>query len=159
MNKGPNRWFSEFLGVGYTYHDIYMNVLLLFGDNRYAVGLWNETLGGWAEDQVRLKFIEHGDNYWLILFQEGSSLILKEDIGFIKCVPMSDNYVKFKNRYELKAIIRFAIYKRKSKAKEKELPYDVKLLKKIKYVCGVEFLHYDEIPKNSTAFEAINQGL
>lgn len=158
MNNGPSRWFSEFLGVGYRYHDIYMNVLLLFGDRTLAVRLWNKTIDGWADDQVRLLFIEDGDNYWFILFQEGSSLLLKENIGFIKCVPVSNNYVKFKNRYELKVIVRFAVYTSKSIANEKEgVSYDLRLLKKIKYAYGVEFLHYGDIHKNSTAFEAIGK--
>lgn len=102
MNKGPNTWFSEFLGIGYRYQDIHMNVLLLFGDTRLAIKLWNKTISGWADDQVRLVFVEQGDNYWFILFQEDARL-LKGNMGFIKCVPMSHNYVKFKHRYELKA--------------------------------------------------------
>jgi hypothetical protein len=158
MNRSPKLWYSEFLGVGYRYHDIYMNVLLLFSDRSIAVKLWNRSIDGWADDQVKLMFIEDVENYWFILFQEGSSLLLKEDVGFIKCVPISNNYVKFKNRCELKVIVRFAIYSTRSRANEKEnVSYDLRLLKKIKYAYGVEFLHYDDIPKHGTALEAIGK--
>jgi hypothetical protein len=158
MHKSRKLWYSEFLGVGYRYHDIYMNVLLLFSKGAEAIKLWNQSIDGWSDDQVKLVFIEDGECYWLVLFQEGSSILLKKDIGFIKCVPMSDNYLKFKNRYEVKVIIRFAIYNAKSGTNEKaNVPYDLRLLKKIKYAYGVEFLHYADIPKNGTAFEAISK--
>lgn len=158
MHRNPKLWYSGFLGVGYRYHDIYMNVLLLFSKGHEAVKLWNQSIDGWSDDQVKLLFIEDGENYWLVLFQEGSSILLKKDIGFIKCVPISDNYLKFKNRYEVKVIVRFAIYNTSSKASKKDnIPYDLRLLKKIKYAYGVEFLHYAEIPKDGTAFEAIGK--
>jgi hypothetical protein len=158
MNNGPKLWYSEFLGVGYRYHDIYMNVLLLFSDRSVAVKLWNRSIDGWADDQVKLMFIEDGGNYWFILFQEGSSLLLKENIGFIKCVPISNNYVKFKQRYELKVIIRFAIYSTGSRTNKKEnVSYDLRLMKKMKYAYGVEFLQYDDVPKYGIAYEGIGK--
>jgi hypothetical protein len=158
MNKSPKLWYSEFLGIGYRYHDVYMNVLLLFSDRSAAVKLWNRSIDGWADDQVKLMFIEDGGNYWFILFQEGSSILLKEDIGFIKCVPISNNYLKFKNRYDLKVIVRFAIYSTSSRAKKNEdVSYDLRLLKKIKYAYGVEFLHYEDIPVHGTAYKAIGR--
>lgn len=157
MSANPDKWFSEFLGVGYRYHDIYMNVLLLFSNRISAARLWNKTIDGWADDQIKLQFVEENDQYWIILFHEGSSLLLKDPMGFIKKVPISKNYERFKTRFEDKIILRFAIYANKSKSNEVEnAGYELNLLKKIKYVYRVEFLRYNDIPLNSIILETIN---
>ncbi|HVD08237.1 MAG TPA: hypothetical protein VNB67_07305, partial [Nitrososphaeraceae archaeon] len=153
-----DKWFSEFLGVGYRYHDIYMNVLLLFSSHISAARLWNKTVDGWADDQIRLQFVEEKDQYWIILFHEGSSLLLKDSMGFIKQVPKSKNYERFKTRFEDKIILRFAMYANKSKNKEVEnVGYELNLLKKSKYVYRVEFLRHEEIPLNSIVLKIINE--
>lgn len=158
MSVSPDKWFSEFLGVGYRYHDIYMNVLLLFSSRISAARLWNKTVDGWADDQIKLQFVEEKDQYWIILFHEGSSLLLKDSMGFIKHVPKSKNYERFKTRFEDKIILRFAIYAKKSKNKEVEnVGYELYLLKKIKYVYRVEFLRFEEIPLNSIVLKIINE--
>ena len=158
MSANPDKWFSEFLGVGYRYHDIYMNVLLLFSSRISAARLWNKTVDGWADDQIKLQFVEEKDQYWFILFHEGSSLLLKDSIGFIKHVPKSKNYERFKTRFEDKIILRFAIYANKSNNKGVEnAGYELNLLKKIKYVYRVEFLRHEEIPLNSIVLKIINE--
>jgi hypothetical protein len=157
MSLIPDRWYSEFLGVGYRYHDVDMNVLLLFSNRRLAAAIWNKMVDGWADNQIRLIFVENDDQYWIILFHEGSSLLLKDSRGFIKRVPLSTNYVKFKQRYDSKVILRFATYdKIKSKPKDNSTPsFSVSLLKKIKHVYGVSFLQYNEIPEKTDILEAI----
>jgi hypothetical protein len=64
--------------------------------------------------------------------------------------------LKFKNRYELKVIVRFAIYSSRAK-KNEDASYNLRLLKKIKYAYGVEFLHYEDIPVDGTAYKAIGK--
>jgi hypothetical protein len=158
MSVRPDKWYTEFLGVGYRYHDVDMNVLLLFGNRRLAAAIWNKTIDGWADDKIKLMFIEEDAQYWLVLFHEGSSLLLKENTGFIKRVPLSTNYVKFKQRYDSKVILRFAIYNKiKSKPMENTAPlFNLSLLKKIKHVYGVGFFQYNEIPEKTTVFDAIS---
>jgi hypothetical protein len=82
---------------------------------------------------------------------------LKDNTGFIKRVPLSTNYVKFKQRYDSKVILRFATYdKIKSKPKDNSAPsFSVSLLKKIKHVYGVGFLQYNEIPEKTDISGAI----
>jgi len=156
MDPLPNKWYSKFLGVGYRYHDVDMNVLLLFGDRWFASGLWNKSIDGWADNQIKLMFVEENDHYWILLFQEGSSLLQKENMGFIKSIPISENYKKFKDRYEYRVILRFAIYNDKiERKKSNKSQYDIRLLKKIKYVYGVSFSHYKDISEHSFAFDAI----
>jgi len=157
MSANPDKWFSEFLGVGYRYHDIYMNVLLLFSSRMSAARLWNNTVDGWADNQIKLQFVEEKDQYWIILFHEGSSLLLKNSLGFIKHIPKSKNYERFKTRFEDKIILRFAIYSKKSKNKEVEnAEYELNLLKKMKYVYRVEFLQFEDIPLNSVVLKIID---
>ena len=157
MNANPDKWFSEFLGVGYRYHDIYMNVLLLFSSRMSAARLWNNTVDGWADNQIKLQFVEEKDQYWIILFHEGSSLLLKNSMGFIKYIPKSKNYERFKTRFEDKIILRFAIYSKKSKNKEVgNAEYELNLLKKMKYVYRVEFLQSEDIPLNSMVLKIID---
>jgi len=31
VSNKPISWFKDFIGVGYRYHDVYMNVIPLFG--------------------------------------------------------------------------------------------------------------------------------
>ena len=47
-------------------------------------------------------------------------MLLKDSMGFIKHVPKSKNYERFKTRFEDKIILRFAMYANKSKNKEVE---------------------------------------
>lgn len=158
MSARPDNWFSEFIGVGYRYHDIYMNVLLLFSNRMSAGRLWNKTIDGWSDDQIKLLFVEENDQYWIIVFHEGSSLLLKDTIGFIKKVPKSNNYDRFKTRFEDKVILRFAIYNDKPKSKQgKSAGFELNLLKKMKYVYRVDFLQYEEIPPNDMIFKTINE--
>ena len=65
--------------------------------------LWNKTVDGWADDQIKLQFVEEKDQYWMILIHEGTSLLLKDSMGFIKRVPKSKNYERFKTRFEDKS--------------------------------------------------------
>ena len=102
MSANPGKWFSEFLGVGYRYHDIYMNVLLLFSSRISAARLWNKTVDGWA-DKIRIQFVEKKNQYWIILFHEGSSLLLKDSMGFIKHVPISKNYSSLRHGLKIRS--------------------------------------------------------
>jgi hypothetical protein len=58
------RWISDFLGVGYRYTDIFMNILILYSDRKKAIKIWNEDIHWWPDDQIILRFIEDNDYYW-----------------------------------------------------------------------------------------------
>ena len=40
LSGSPIVWFKDFVGVGYRYHDVYMNVFPLFQDKMFAFKLW-----------------------------------------------------------------------------------------------------------------------
>ena len=76
-----------------------MNVLLLFNDLKKAVTIWNKTIDLWSDDQTRLRFIENDDNYWFVLYNLGSNLLLQRNVGFVKKMKLSENYDRFKSKY------------------------------------------------------------
>jgi hypothetical protein len=159
MSQKPITWFSSFVGVGYRYHDVYMNVFPVFEDKRYAFRLWKKTIEWWPDDQIKLRFIEEDGSYWFILY--GGSEYKDNNSGLVKNVPISENYYRFKEGYEKKVILRFGIYKenRKRKAEEDE-KFDLELLKKSKTVYDIKFLRYSDLTTDSIAWKCIhrNQG-
>ncbi len=111
MDKIEKKWISDFLGVGYRYTDIVMNVLILYNDRKMAIKVWNENIHWWPDDQIVLRFIEDGDHYWFILYQRGKNLFSKENVGFFKKNQLTQNYLRFKENFDQKTILRFSLYK------------------------------------------------
>ncbi|HXG07164.1 MAG TPA: hypothetical protein VNI77_07555 [Nitrososphaera sp.] len=150
----PAYWFKDFLGVGYRYHDVYMNVFPLFQDKMPAFRLWKKTIEWWPDDQIRLRFVEHNASYWFILY--GGSDYNKDNTGFVKKMPVSEYYERFKAGFEKKAILRFGIYK-KNRKKNDASDYDLEVLKKSKSVYDVAFLKYEDLDPNSVEWQCIQE--
>lgn len=150
MSK-PDSWYRDFEGVGYRYHDVYMNVFPLFRDKMAAFKLWNKTINWWPDDRIKLRFVEQGDDYWFILY--GGSDYSKDNTGFVKKVPVSENYERFKAGYEKKAMLRFGIIKDNTK---KEGPkYNLEVLKKAKSVYDIAFVKYADLSQDSIERQVI----
>jgi hypothetical protein len=153
VSSKPIFWFRDFIGVGYRYHDIYMNVIPLFEDKMFAYRLWKKTIDWWPDDEIKLRFVEQGDSYWLIIY--GGSTYKGDNTGFVKKVPVvSENYKRFKVGYEKKAILRFGIYKENLK-KEDDKKYDLEILKKSKSIYDIAFLKYEELSPESIEWQCI----
>ena len=146
-------WFKNFTGVGYRYHDVYMNVFPLFEDKMAAFKLWKKTIEWWPDDGIKLRFVEQDDSYWFIL--HGGSEYNKDNTCFVKKVLMSENYERFKAGYEKKAILRFGIY-RENKKKEAG-KYDLEVLKKSKSVYDISFVKYEELAQESIEWKCIQE--
>ncbi|MDQ3806845.1 MAG: hypothetical protein M3298_01615 [Thermoproteota archaeon] len=154
----PISWFADFIGVGYRYHDIYMNVIPLFEDKMPAYRLWKKTIDWWPDDEIKLRFVEQGDCYWLIIY--GGSTYKGDNTGFVKKVQTSDNYKRFKEGYESKAILRFGIYKGSPKKNEEDgddKKYNLEILKKSKSVYDIAFLKYEELSPESIEWQCIEE--
>lgn len=154
MSSGPSTWFRDFVGVGYRYHDVYMNVFPLFEDKMFAFKLWKKTADWWPDDEIRMRFVEDGDQYWFILY--GSSKYSGDNTGFAKKIQISENYRRFKEGFEKRAILRFGVYKQKPKKKEDK--YDLEILKKTKSVYDVKFLSMSDIAPGSIEELCIREG-
>jgi hypothetical protein len=163
------KWISDFLGVGYRYTDIHMNILILFTDRKTAIKTWNENIHWWPDDQIILRFIEDDEYYWFILYQQGKNLFSKENIGFYKKNLLTHNYLRFKKNFEQKTIFRFALYKtseskiaRKDEDKDnredgvsKNVNYELNIFKRMKTIYDVKFLKINEMEDNSFEYTLI----
>lgn len=154
MLSKPSYWFKDFVGVGYRYHDVYMNVFPLFEDKMFAFRLWKKTIEWWPDDKIKLRFVEQGDSYWFILY--GGSEFSKDNTGFVKKVPVSENYERFKVGYEKKAILRFGIYKEGVKKKDGS-KFDLEVLKKSKSVFDIAFVKYEELDPESVEWQCVQE--
>lgn len=150
MSNKPEAWIKDFVGVGYRYHDVYMNVFPLFQDKKAAFKLWKKTIEWWPDNNIKLRFVEDNGIYWFILY--GGSDYKHDNTGFIKKVPISENYMRFKAGYEKKAVLRFGIYKGTAKGDKK---YDLEILKKSKTVYDIAFLQYSELPQHGIEWQGI----
>jgi hypothetical protein len=156
MSSTPIYWFRDFIGVGYRYHDVYMNVIPLFEDKMFAYRLWKKTIEWWPDDEIKLRFVENGDSYWLIIY--GGATFKGDNTGFVKKVPiLSENYRRFKAGYEKKAILRFGIYKAKDLKKEGDNKHDLEILKKSKSIYDIAFLSYDELSPGSIERQCLEE--
>ena len=163
------KWISDFLGVGYRYTDIYMNILILFTDRKSAIKTWNENIHWWPDDQIILRFIEDEDYYWFILHLQGKDLFSKENIGFLKKNQLTQNYLRFKKNYDEKTILRFALYKTVDKKiadkdqnnedaeseSGKNTNYELNIFKRMKSIYDVKFLKINELDVNSFEYSLI----
>jgi hypothetical protein len=154
LSSKPSYWFKDFLGVGYRYHDVFMNVFPLFDDKMFAFKLWKKTIEWWPDDAIKLRFVEQDDSYWFILY--GGSVYSNDNSGFVKKVPVSENYERFRVGYEKKVILRFGIYKESVKKKD-GIKYDLEVLKKSKSVYDIAFLKYDELAPDSIESQCIRE--
>jgi hypothetical protein len=163
------KWISDFLGVGYRYTDIHMNILILFTDRRTAIKTWNENIHWWPDDQIILRFVEDEDYYWFILYQQGKNLFSKENIGFFKKNHLTQNYLRFKKNFDEKTIFRFALYKTSEKKitgkdenrdnreneVSKNVNYELNIFKRMKTIYDVKFLKINELEDNSFEYALI----
>jgi hypothetical protein len=151
--KQPIFWFNNFVGVGYRYHDIYMNVLPLFKDKRYAFKLWKKTIEWWPDDEIKLRFVEYNDKYWFILY--GGSKYKGDNTGFVKHFHISENYKRFKHGYEKQVLLRFAIYKENKNKEMTDNKFGLELLKRSKSIFDIKFLNYFDLPSDSVESKCI----
>ena len=154
VSSKPASWFRDFIGVGYRYHDVYMNIIPLFEDKMPAYRLWKKTINWWPDDEIKVRFVEQSDSYWLIIY--GGTTYKGDNTGFVKKVQMSENYNRFKTGYEKRAILRFGIYKEKPKKKD-DRKYDLEILKKSKSIYDIAFLRYEELSLESIEWQCIEE--
>jgi hypothetical protein len=148
------------MGVGYRYHDVYMNVFPLFPDKMEAHRLWKKTIDWWPDVDIRMSFVEEGDDYWFILY--GGSKYSGDNTCFVKKMPVSENYKRFKAGYEKKAMLRFGVYKENTNPKKKEpdgsmKKFELEVLKKAKSVYTISFLKVSELEPGSVEWQCIQE--
>lgn len=146
------------MGIGYRYHDVYMNVFPLFPNKMAAYKLWKKTIDWWPDIDIKISFVEEGDDYWFILY--GGSKYSGDNTGFVKKVPISENYKRFKEGYEKKAMLRFGVYKENTDPKKKDedgvmKKFELEVLKKAKSVYNISFMQVSELDPGSVEWQCI----
>jgi hypothetical protein len=152
LSNKPEVWITDFLGIGYRFHDVYMNVFPLFRDKMAAFRLWKKTIEWWPDDKIKLRFVEDGESYWFILY--GGSDYKRDNTGFVKRVPVSQNYERFKVGYEKKATLRFGIYKGDPRGDKN---YNLEILRRSKSIYDITFLQYSELVRESIEWQCTQE--
>lgn len=140
-------WVTEFLGIGYDFHDDPLQVFPLFEDKKYAAGLWKKTFESLHGNQIKIRFVEHEDSYWFFAY----TVDFEDNIGLLKNLAISESYYNFKDLFEEKIILRFGIYKemREHEKRRNNKSYHLDLMKKSKSVEDVKLMKYSELPSSS----------
>jgi len=173
-------WYDDFLGVAYRYYDLRMNVVPLFSERKTANNLWNNVVHWWNDHDIKIRFVENGDQYWFIMGSDSKRP--DRNRGFFKVLQKSENYERFKKGHGGEAYIRFAVYSEKNEANAKDETvcncghrkddhdgtclveacncqkfesFVVNLLKKKKTVTNIKFLEEKDVKDDSLAWNCL----
>ncbi|MGI0083359.1 MAG: hypothetical protein ACREAF_00285 [Nitrosopumilaceae archaeon] len=140
-------WFDDFIGVGYRYYDLRMNVFPLFQEKKQANKVWEDVIKWWPDPSIKIRFVEVDDDYWFVM--GGGSPFPESNKAFFKFLKKSEHYERFKVGHDGEAYLRFGIYKQKGKF------FYVELLKKKKIVTDIKFLQENEIKDDALAWNCL----
>ncbi len=164
-----------------------MNLALMFPERKEASTLWLETVHWWNDHTIKVRFVEIGDNYWIIIGADSRKPSTNK--SFYKILPKSENYERFKKGHNGSAILRFAVYTkkfindvkndvpcdcghRKDDHNDEENNYyclyeecnckkfesfQINLMKKKKVVTNIKFMSEDEVKDDSLAWNCFNR--
>lgn len=118
MTDSHITWSSDFLGLGYRYYDLRMNVAPLFENRRQAVNLWHDVIRWWIEPTIRVRFVEDKRSYWFVMAAESKRP--ESNIAFFHSMPLSKNYERFKSGIDGEAYLRLGMYAKKDLADVKD---------------------------------------
>lgn len=178
--SGSASWFDDFLGVAYRYFDLRMNVVPLFSNKQQASSMWLENVHWWADTDIKMRFVESGDQYWFILASESQKP--GHNTSFFKLLPKSENYLRFKKGHLGEAFLRFASYLEQEEKDVKDnsvcncghtkkdhdgkcasdgcgcskfATFELRLLKKKKTVTDIKFLEEKDVKDDSLSWNCL----
>lgn len=173
-------WHDQMLGVAYRYFDLRMNVIPLFSERKKASDLWHENVHWWPDPDIKMRFVESGDQYWFILASETKRP--DHNTAFFKLLPKSENYERFKKGHGGEAYLRFASYAEKEAKDVKGgakcncghtkddhdgqctadgcpcaefATFELKMLKKKKTVTDIKFLEEDDVKNDALSWNCL----
>lgn len=157
-----------------------MNAVPLFSDRKRALDLWNENIHWWADHDIKVRFVETGDQYWFILASETRRP--DHNLGFFKLLPKSENYTRFKKGHLGEAYLRFATYAEKEAKDVKDdavcncthtkedhdgkcrvencgcnkfMTFELRLFKKKKTITDIKFLEEKDVKDDSVSWNCL----
>ncbi|AJZ76391.1 hypothetical protein [Candidatus Nitrosotenuis cloacae] len=180
MSGASIPWYDDFLGVAYRYFDLRMNAVPLFSDRKKATDLWNENVHWWGDHDIKMRFVETGDQYWFIVASETRRP--DHNLGFFKLLPKSEHYTRFKKGHLGEAYLRFATYAPKEEKDVKGdavcncthtkddhdgkcrhescncikfTTFELRLLKKKKTITDIKFLEEKDVKDDSVSWNCL----
>jgi len=146
-NEHSIQWFDDFLGVGYRFYDLRMNVFPIFSDKKQAIKIWEDVIKWWADPSIKIRFVEIGDDYWFVM--GGDSPFPESNKSFFKVLKKSEHYERFKKGHDGEAYLRMGIYR------EKDESSPVALFKKKKLVTDIKFLQESNVKDDALAWNCL----
>ena len=146
-NENAISWMNDFLGVGYRFYDLRMNVFPIFSDKKQAIKIWESVVKWWADPSIKIRFVEIGDDYWFIM--TGDSPFPESNKSLFKVLEKSEHYERFKKGHDEEAYLRMGIYREKDKSS----PID--LFKKKKIVTDIKFLQENQVKDDELAWNCL----
>lgn len=141
------QWTDDFLGVGYRYYDLRMNVFPIFPDRKQAIRIWEDVIKWWIDPTIKVRFVDTGDDYWFVM--GGDSPFPESNKSFFKLLKKSEHYERFKKGHEGEAYLRMGIYR------EKDASSPVSLFKKKKVVSDIKFLQENDVKDDPLAWNCL----
>jgi hypothetical protein len=80
--------FQDFMGVGYFFHDVRPNVLLIFDNRRALVNTWSKIIKWWPDPDIRMVLIEKQNPASYEFYLHSDSKILNTKWVFLKSLKM-----------------------------------------------------------------------
>ncbi len=111
MAEGRIKWSNDFLGLGYRYYDLRMNVAPLFEDRKQAVNAWHDVIRWWIDPTIRVRFVEYAKSYLFVMAAESKRP--ESNVAFYHTMPRSKHYERFKAGIEGEAYLRLGMYAKK----------------------------------------------
>jgi hypothetical protein len=146
-NEDAIQWFDDFLGVGYRFYDLRMNVFPIFSDKKQAIKIWEDVIKWWADPSIKMRFVEVDDDYWFVM--GGDSPFPESNKSFFKVLKKSEHYERFKKGHDGEAYLRMGIYR------EKDESSPVALFKKKKLVTDIKFLQESNVKDDALAWNCL----
>lgn len=147
-NEHAIQWMDDFLGVGYRFYDLMMNVFPIFSDKKQAIKIWESVIKWWIDPSIKIRFVEAGDDYWFVM--GGDSPFPESNKSFFKLLKKSEHYERFKKGHDGEAYLRMGIYREKDKSSP------VALFKKKKIVTDIKFLQESEVKDDPLAWSCLH---
>jgi len=147
-NEDVFQWTDNFLGVGYRFFDLRMNVFPIFSDKKQAIQIWEDVIKWWPDPSIKIRFVEVNDDYWFVMGSD--SPFPESNKSFFKVLKKSEHYERFKKGHEGQAYLRMGIYKENDES-------PVVLFKKKKIVTDIKFLQENEAKDDSLSWSCLHQ--
>ena len=146
-NEYAIQWIDDFIGVGYRFYDLRMNVFPIFSDKKQANKIWESVIKWWIDPSIKIRFVEVDDDYWFVM--GGDTPFPESNKSFFKTLKKSEHYERFKKGHNGEAYLRMGVYREKNESSP------VELFKKKKLVTDIKFLQESQVKDDDLVWNGL----